>query len=70
MKVLSVPSKLGGTVSVRWEQLTMVARLIPTFRLLSKSVMAKCKGDLEEIDAVLECRVSHYLQETGQALPP
>ena len=70
MKVLGVPSKSGGTFSVRGEQLTMVARLIPTFRLLSKSVMAKCKGDLEEIDAVLECRVSHYLQETGQALPP
>ena len=46
MKVLGVPSKSGGTVSVRREQLTLVARLIPTFRLLSKSVMAKCKGDL------------------------
>ena len=43
----------------------MVARLIPTFRLLSK-----CKRDLEEIDAVLGCGVSHYLQEAGQVLPP
>ena len=46
MKVLGDPSKSGGTVSVRGEQLTMVARLIPTLRLLSKYVVAKCKVDL------------------------
>ena len=39
------PSEGGGAHPGR-------ARLIPTFRLLSKSVMAKCKGDLEENDSV------------------
>jgi hypothetical protein len=57
MKMMGVPSKAGPVIPVRGEQLTLVARLIPTFRLLSKSVMAKCKGDLEEIDAVLGCGV-------------
>ena len=37
---------------VRGEELTLVARLIPTFRLLSKSVMSEYKGDLEENDSV------------------
>ena len=44
------PSEGGGAHPGR-------ARLIPTFRLLSKSVMAKCKGDLEENDTVLGCGV-------------
>merc|ERR1719318_2373084 len=57
MKMMGVPSKAGAVIPVRGEQLTLVARLIPTFRLLSKSVMAKCKGDLEEIEAVLGCGV-------------
>ena len=41
----------------------MAARLIPTVRLLSKSVMAKCRGDLEEIDAVLGCGVLMFPQD-------
>merc|ERR1719392_62473 len=57
MKLLGVQDNLGGVVPVKGEQFTMLARLIPTFRLLSKSVTAKCKGDLEEIDAVLGCGI-------------
>ena len=39
------PSEGGGAHPGR-------ARLIPTFRLLSKSVMSEYKGDLEENDSV------------------